>query len=345
MNIQKNVPLGDYSTMGLGGTASFLVEVRARMDVLEALSWAQTNHLSVIMIGDGSNIVWQDSGYPGLVIVNCIERFESFEEDEANTYVTIGSGEKWDSVVERCVAAGLSGIEALSLIPGTAGAVPIQNVGAYGQDISQTLVSIEAFDTQAKDFIILATADCNFGYRTSRFKTTDRGRFFITALTLHLTKSPPLPPFYPAVAGYLREHAIINPTSGQLREAVIAIRSAKLPDPKHIKNCGSFFANPIVSAGQVVQIQTDFDVVIPKWPAEDNMVKLSAAWLIEQAGFKDFHDPETGMATWPTQPLVFINEHATSTSSLLTFKQKIIDAVQTKFAITLVQEPELLPQL
>jgi UDP-N-acetylmuramate dehydrogenase len=345
MNIQKDVALSDYSTMGLGGIAAFLIEVATRMEVLEALSWAQTNTLPVVMVGGGSNIIWQDSGFPGLIIINRIKRFELFEEDDDNAYVTIGSGENWDSVVERCVTAGLSGIEALSLIPGTAGAVPIQNVGAYGQDISQTLVSIEAFDIQAKDFVIVAAADCNFGYRSSRFKTTDRGRFFITGITLHLTKIPPQPPFYPVVAGYLSEHGISNPVAADLRSAVIAIRSAKLPDPKLVKNCGSFFANPIVPAGQVVQIQTDFDVIVPKWSVDDagNTVKVSAAWLIEQAGFKDFHDPETGMATWASQPLVFVNEHATSTKALLAFKQKIIDAVQKKFAIILVQEPELLP--
>jgi UDP-N-acetylmuramate dehydrogenase len=295
------------------------------------------------MIGGGSNIIWQDTGFPGLVIVNKLERFELFEEDESNSYLTIGSGEPWDSVVERSVAAGLTGIEALSLIPGSSGAVPIQNVGAYGQDISQTLVSIEAFDTVAKDFVIIPASDCGFGYRTSRFKTTDRGRFYITALTLHLLKGSPLPPYYPAVASYFEEHAVTNPTAQTLRDAVIAIRSQKLPDPKLVKNCGSFFANPIISSAQLVQIQTDTDLQIPHWSAGQDSLKVSAAWLIENAGFKDAHDPETGMATWSTQPLVFVNEKATSTANLLAFKQKVITAVQSKFNITLVQEPELLP--
>lgn len=342
MTILHDVPLADFSTMRLGGRAAHLTEVHDRMEVLEALSWAQTQQLPVLMIGIGSNVVWRDEGFPGLILVNKIERFEVFEEDDTNTYLTIGAGENWDSVVARSVEAGLTGIEALSLIPGTAGATPVQNVGAYGQDISQTLTTIEAFDMQARDFVTLAASDCAFGYRTSRFKTTDRGRFFITALTLHLTKGRPQPPYYPSVTGYFNEHGITEVTPAALREAVLAIRSAKLPDPAAVNNAGSFFANPIISDAQLVQIQADFGEV-PHWPAGDSHVKVPAAWLIEQAGFKDAHDAETGMATWPAQPLVLVNEHAFNTAAVLTFKQKIVDAVQAKFGITLEQEPELLP--
>jgi UDP-N-acetylmuramate dehydrogenase len=343
MNVQQNVSLANYSTMGLGGIASYAVEVTTRMEVIEALSWAQEHGIPALMIGGGSNVVWRDEGFPGQLIIKKIMHFEVFEEDELNVYVTIGSGENWDSAVERCVQAGYTGIEALSLIPGTAGATPIQNVGAYGQEISNTLVTIEAFDTQARDFVTVAGIDCGFGYRTSRFKTTDRGRFFITGITLHLTKGNPQPPFYGAVATYFSEHGITEYTPAVLRDAVIAIRSAKLPDPGIVHNNGSFFANPIISAGQLAQIIADTDNEVPHWPAGPGKVKLPAAWLVEQAGFKDAHDPETGMATWPTQSLVLVNEHAKSTANLLVFKQKIVDAVQTKFAITLQQEPELLP--
>jgi UDP-N-acetylmuramate dehydrogenase len=342
MQPQQNVSLANYSTMGLGGPAAYLVEVTDRMQVLKALSWAQERQLPVIMIGGGSNIVWQDAGFPGLVIVNKILRYEAFEEDDTNTYLTIGAGEPWDSVVERSVAAGLTGIEALSLVPGNTGATPVQNVGAYGQEISQTLTTLETFDTQAGDFVTLAGSDCGFGYRTSRFKTTDRGRFYITAITLHLTKGNPEPPFYGAVQTYFEANHVTTYTPAALREAVIAIRSAKLPDPAKIHNTGSFFANPIVVDTQFTSLRDQYDPV-PHWPASDNKVKLSAAWLLEMAGFKDVHDVATGMATWPTQPLVLVNEHAKSTADLLAFKQKIIDTVQAKFNITLEQEPELLP--
>jgi UDP-N-acetylmuramate dehydrogenase len=342
MNVYQNVPLSGYSTMGLGGAASYLGEVSTRMEVLEALSWAQQKNLPVIMIGGGSNIVWKDQGFKGLVLVNKIKGYDTYDEDETNVYLTVGAGENWDSVVERSVAAGLTGIEALSLIPGTAGATPIQNVGAYGQEISQTLTTVEAFDTQVKDFVTLPNLDCGFSYRNSRFKSADRGRFFITSLTLHLTKGNPMPPFYGAVQTYFTENKITTYTPAALRQAVIAIRTAKLPDPAKIRNTGSFFANPIVSNTDYAELAASYPMV-PHWNTDDGQVKLSAAWLIEQAGFKDKHDDTTGMATWPTQPLVLINEHAQSTASLLDFKNQIIEAVRAKFNITLQQEPELLP--
>jgi UDP-N-acetylmuramate dehydrogenase len=343
MTVSEHVPLTNYSTMRLGGSAAYLCEVTSRMEILEALTWAQQRTLPAIMIGSGSNIIWRDEGFGGLIIVNKIRRFELFKEDDTNTYLTIGAGEPWDSVVARSVQAGLTGIEALSLIPGTAGATPIQNVGAYGQDISQTLVTVEAFDTQISDFVTLPASDCGFGYRTSRFKTTDHGRFYISGLSLHLSSLQPTPPFYPAVAEYLTLHNVTAPSSAAIREAVMAIRSAKLPDPSVVNNTGSFFANPIVSAGQLAQLQADHGD-IPHWTTANGHAKLAAAWLIEQAGYKDFHDPETGMGTWPTQPLVLVNERASSTANLLTFKQKIVAAIQAKFSITLEQEPELLPQ-
>lgn len=342
MNILQNVSLASHTTMGVGGNAAYLVEVTNRMELLEALSWAQTNKLPALMIGTGSNIFWRDEGFQGLVIVDKILRYEVFEEDETNVFLTVGGGEPWDSVVERSVAAGLTGIEALSLIPGTAGATPIQNVGAYGQEIANVLVSVEAFDTQVRDFVTLPAADCGLGYRTSRFKTTDHGRYFITALTLHLTKGNPRPPFHSGLQSYLEAKNITEFTPRVVRDAVIAIRTEKLPDPSKVKNNGSFFANPIIDENQFANLLSSFSE-IRHWTLNDGKVKLSAAWLIEQAGFKDFKDAETGMATWPNQPLVLINEQAKGAVDVLAFKQKIVDAVKQKFDVTLEQEPELLP--
>jgi UDP-N-acetylmuramate dehydrogenase len=229
------------------------------------------------------------------------------------------------------------------LIPGSTGATPVQNVGAYGQEIAETLVSVEAFDTQSGSFVNIPASDCGFGYRTSHFKTDQRGRYFITGLTLHLTTAEPVAPFYGSVQAYLDEHQITEPSSADLRAAVIAIRSAKLPDPAKVANNGSFFANPVISSIDFAELADNFGAEVPHWDVGNDQVKIPAAWLLEQAGFKDFHDPETGMATWPTQPLVMVNEHASSTSDLLAFKQKITDAVQAKFGIGLIQEPELLP--
>ena len=344
MNVRQNVPLRDHSTMRLGGAAAYLTDIADRHEVPEAVAWATSHNLPLIMIGIGSNIVWSDKGFPGLVLVNKIMGYEQQDEDSENTYITIKSGENWDVIVKRTVEQGLTGIEALSLIPGTVGATPVQNVGAYGQEIADTLVSIEAYDTQQKQFVTIPKTDCAFGYRTSRFKTTDKGRFLITGLTLHLWRSSPAPPFYASVQTYFTIHNITNLTPQALRNAVIAIRTAKLPDPAIVANTGSFFANPIVDDATFLQLQTDFPEIV-HWNTSDGQVKLSAAWLIEQAGFKDAHDSETGMATWPKQALVLINEHAKSTADLLRFKQKIVDKVQTMFGIALLQEPELIGEV
>jgi UDP-N-acetylmuramate dehydrogenase len=292
------------------------------------------------MIGDGSNIVWGDRGFNGLVLVNKIPGFTITERDEDEVYVQVGAGENWDRTVERTVKKGLHGIEALSLIPGTAGATPVQNVGAYGQEVSQTLVSIEAYDTKMEDFITIPAESCDFAYRSSRFKTKDRGRFLIVSLLFCLNKHVPKPPFYAALQAYFAEHKITVFSPQVIREAVIAIRSSKLPDPAKVANNGSFFANPIISHSHFDKIKDQYPDV-PHWPLKDEKYKVSAAWLLETAGYKNFHDLRTGMATWHAQPLVLVNEKAESTADLLIFRNRIIDDVFHKFGIRLQQEPEL----
>lgn len=342
MQYTQNVSLKNYSTMRLGGTAAIAIDITSRQDLEEALAWAEPQNIPIMMIGGGSNIVWRDEGFPGALLVNKTQRYEVMERDPENVYITIGAGEDWDHVVARTVEAGLTGIEALSLIPGTAGATPIQNVGAYGQEIADTFVSAEVYDRQTKSFEIISKAECEFAYRTSTFKTTNRGRYFILALTLHLQRKNPEPPFYQALERYFSAYNITDFTPKVIRDAVIDIRSNKLPDPAVIANNGSFFANPIVDEGIFVQIQA-YHPTLPFWRLPDGRVKLSAAWLIEQAGLRDYHDAETGMSTWYRQPLVLVNEKAQTTAQLLKFKQKIIDTVKAKFEITLEQEPEILP--
>lgn len=328
--------------MRLGGVAAYAVDVHDRQELQEAIAWADARNLPVMIIGGGSNVFWRDSGFSGLLLVNKITGYETQQEDDENWYITVGSGEDWDSVVARTVESGLSGIEALSIIPGTAGATPVQNVGAYGQDISQTLVSVEAYDHKTKQLVNIQNIDCAFGYRTSRFKTTDRGRFFITGITLHLLHRNPLPPFYATVQAYFDEHHIQEFTPKSVREAVIAIRTSKLPDPRVVANNGSFFPNVVADESLLIELQAAYGDV-PHAPLGSGKVKLYAAWLVEKAGFKDFHDPETGMATWHKQPLVIVNEHATSADQAIAFAKKITDAVNTKFHVRLEQEPELLP--
>ena len=341
MFILENVPLNAYSTMRLGGNAAFLTEINKRQELPEAITWAQDRQLPIVMIGAGSNLLWADSGFKGLVLVNKITGTEIKAADDGNYYATAGAGENWDAFVNQTVEKGLTGLEFLSLIPGTVGATPIQNVGAYGQEVGNTIITIEAYDSQQNKMVTLRGSECEFGYRTSIFKTTQKGRYFITAVTFYLTFGNPKPPYYGAVEQYATEHdyAQVTPKSG--REAVIAIRSAKLPDPAKVANNGSFFANPVIDGAQFIQIHADYQDVA-YWNTDDNRVKVSAAWLIDKAGFKDFHDEETGMATWATQPLVLINEHAHTTADLLKFKEKIVQGVQDKFGITLEQEPELI---
>lgn len=337
MKILENVSLKQYSTMQLGGTARYCVRINSEAELLEALSWAEEKKLRFKVIGSGSDIVWGDDGFDGLVAVMAIKDFRITESNQ----VCIGAGNDWDEAVARTVEAGLSGLETLSYIPGTAGATPVQNVGAYGQEISSVLVSLRAYDRQEKDFVELKNIDCAFGYRTSRFKTTDKDRFIILSITLQLSELPLEPPFYESLQSYLDENDITKFTSQNVREAVIAIRTDKLPDPFETANNGSFFINPIIDSAHYEKLKTKYSS-IKAWPMPVGRIKISAGWLIEEAGFKDYYDQETGMATWSKQALVLINEHAKTTQDLLTFKQKIVDAIQVKFAITLEQEPELI---
>lgn len=340
MQAKTNISLKDYTTMRLGGNAAYLTDITEAGQIPEALDWAEAKKLPVIMIGGGSNIFWSDKGYPGLVLVNKIPGYEVQHQGE-QSFVTAGAGEPWDSVVARTIMDELSGIEQLSLVPGSTGGTPIQNVGAYGRETSEVLVSVQAYDKKEKKLVVIPNSDCGFAYRTSRFKTTDKGRFFITFVTYALTKNAPLPPFYASVDKYLKEHNIQRPTAQQIRDAVIAIRTSKLPDPKEVANCGSFFHNPIVDADKLNELQINFPD-ISYWLTDDGRAKISGAWLLEKLGLKGYHEPNTGMAIWPKQALVMVNEKAPNTASLLAFRDAIIESVQKKFGITLQQEPELI---
>ena len=337
--MQEHVSLAQYSTMRLGGMAAYLTELHDKDDLPQLLEWAEERNLPVLMIGGGSNIIWRDEEFDGLVIVNKLTGI-SFEEDGEDVILDIAAGEPWDNVVGRACERGLNGLAELSLIPGTAGATPIQNVGAYGREIADVLVSVEAYDAVSKSFVTIDGEDCEFAYRTSRFKARDRGRFYIIAIKLQLSKSAPQPPYYQAIEDYLQAQSVNSPSVQDIRQAVIAIRSQKLPDPAVVANNGSFFGNPIITKAEFGAIPALSEV--KHWPLDNGSIKLSAASLLELAGYKDYHD-ETGMKTWPMQPLVFVNDHASSTADLLVFKQKVISAVQEKFGITLEQEPELLP--
>jgi UDP-N-acetylmuramate dehydrogenase len=336
MNIAEHVDLKDYSTMRLGGKARFATTIASESDVETALMFAESHSVPFKVIGSGSNLIWADKGYPGLIMIN---RIEQLEIDSSTGLVRIGAGIDWDYAVEQTVQAGLSGIEFLSLIPGTCGATPVQNVGAYGREIKDVLVSVRAFDTIEKMFVTIDNKSCNFSYRKSRFNTNDTGRFVITEITLQLSRQVPRPPFYESLERYFAEHGTTSFTPSVIREAVIAVRTAKLPDPDTVANNGSFFANPIIPYEQFETLRKTYPNIM-SWDV-GNGVKISAGWLIEKAGYSNYHDKETGMATWAKQSLVLINENAKSTDDLIRFRDKIAKSVQDTFGIVLTQEPEL----
>lgn len=342
MRVKENIDLSAHSTMRLGGKARYFAEAHSDQDIADLDFWAKDKKLPLLVIGQGSNIVWRDEGYPGLVIVNRIQGKKKLGEDRNSATIWLASGENWDGAVAWAVNNGWGGLECLSKIPGTVGAAPVQNIGAYGAELSDVLLEVQAYDTKTSSFGSIAKVACKFGYRTSRFKKADKGRFLITGVTLKLHKNPPQPPFYESLEEYFKKNKITNPTRKQVREAVTAIRVIKLPDPSLVANNGSFFTNPIVDRQTAQKIKKKYKG-LKSWPVGKNKEKLSAGWLVEQAGFANFHDPETGMATWHGSALVLVNEQAARTANLLAFKQKIIDAVQKKFGITLEQEPELLP--
>ncbi|MDX2776633.1 UDP-N-acetylmuramate dehydrogenase [Streptomyces caniscabiei] len=336
MDIHTNIPLKNYTTMRLGGNARFMTDVHTPQDIVDICHSAAQQNLPVFILGGGSNIIVRDQGFDGIVVRNRIPGFEIIADEPGQVLVKIGAGENWDDVVKRTVDMNLSGIEAMSAIPGTAGAAPVQNVGAYGQEIADTLVSLEAYDIPSDRFVTLQAADCGFSYRHSIFRGDAAGRYVITNITLRLYKAAPQPPFYAAVQTYLDEHAITLYTPQVIRDAVIAIRKDKLPDPAHTPNTGSFFKNAIVEAWQLTDLKKAYPD-IPTYDMPDGRFKVPTGWLIEQTGLKGktLH----GMRVHDKNALVLINESATSYADLAAAREEIKGAVRDKFRITIEQEP------
>lgn len=338
--MQEHVSLADYCTMRLGGTARYLCTVISKEDLAEAVSWGTSQGLKILMLGGGSNVVFGSAEFDGLVIIDEIKGIEVVAEDDESATIKLGAGEDWDGIVQRSVDMGLSGIEALSLIPGSVGGTPIQNVGAYGQEVSSTITELEAYDTLAQGFVTISNEQLGFGYRTSSFKVpVEQRRYYISSVTFKLSKSMMLKrPLYEALEQYFMEHNITELTPATVREAVIAIRTAKLPDPAKIPNSGSFFANPVVEAS-IFEIIKAQHPDIKAYPM-NGQYKLAAGWLIEAAGLKDY--AAHGLKTYEKQALVVVNESATNTTDLIEFRDEIIAKVRDMFGVTLEQEPELI---
>ncbi len=284
MDIHTNVLLKNLTTMKIGGPAQFFGEVHTVQELHDFIQDAQAKHVPVFILGGGSNVIARDEGYPGLLLRIKLLGFDVIADDLNTTTIKVGAGEIWDSVVKRTVDMRLTGIEALSAIPGTAGAAPVQNIGAYGQEISETLVSLEAYDTTTRTIVTLQNDDCGFSYRHSIFRGDQQGRYIITSITLKLSKSVPAPPFYDSLQTYFDEHAISLFTQQTVRDAVIAIRADKLPDPALKPNTGSFFKNAIIESWKLSELQAKFPD-IKTYPMGDGTIKIPTGWLAETMNF------------------------------------------------------------
>ena len=336
MDIHTQVPLKNYTSMRLGGPAHFFVDIRNAEEIQEVYKNAKAKNIKCFILGGGSNLIAHDEGFDGLILHIQIPGFTILADDASTTTIKIGAGEIWDDAVKRTVEMNLSGIEAMSGIPGTAGATPIQNVGAYGQEIADTLISLEAYDTKTEKFVELLNEQCEFSYRHSIFRGRESGRYIITSITLKLYKSQPSPPFYESLQAYLDKNNITLYTHATIRDAVLAVRANKLPDVKKYASAGSFFKNALVEEWKYTELKAQFPEM-PGYHMADGNYKIPTGWLIEQAGLKDqiFY----GMRVYAGNALVLINESATSYSDLVAARNTIIDKVRDTFQVIIEQEP------
>jgi len=338
---ERGVVLAPATSMRLGGPAEFFARIAQPAELCEALDWAQQRQLEVHVLGGGSNVIIADAGLRGLVLTLALAS-ESSTLAADHALVTIGAGASWDDFVARCVARGWSGIECLSGIPGQVGATPIQNVGAYGQEVADTLVSLRAHDRRSAGPIELSHADCDFGYRTSRFKTRDSGRFIVLDATFRLQVGGAPCRLYPEIA---RRLAAAEPTLAEARRVVLATRREKsmLLDPgdENGRSCGSFFLNPILSAAELDAVRARSASSPPSYAQPDGSFKLPAAWLIEQSGFhKGQRWGAVGISTRHSLALV---AHVGATSQqLLEAAHRIRDGVAARLGVWLTPEPQFL---
>lgn len=336
IEVQEYVDIKGHTTFRVGGKFRYFIEVSIPEELTEVYNFAKEKNLPIHILGGGSNMVFPDGIFECVVVKIEFCNFELVNETDEYADLKIGAGENWDYVVGSAVAVGLSGIEAMSAIPGTTGATPVQNVGAYGQEVKDTLLSVDVFDTKDNNLKILSNAECNFSYRNSIFKGEAKGRYVITAVTLRLSKLAPSIPNYPGVKKYFLEKNINSPTLLQIREAIIDIRKNKLPDPNEISNAGSFFKNPMVSKAIASDIKKKYPN-ITLFPSGD-LVKVPAGFLIETAGLKgkDFGS----ISIYKNNALVLVNNGSATRGDVTKVKDEIIKIVYEKFGITLEPEPE-----
>lgn len=333
-------PLAAMTTLGVGGPAKWFLEARTAADIDRAFRWSKSEDVPIFVLGGGSNLVVSDSGYGGLVLHIAI-RGTAWSTEGEDILVTAGAGEPWDEMVAACVGRGLAGLECLSGIPGTVGGTPIQNVGAYGQEVASVIDRLTVYDSLSTAFQTLTGSACAFSYRMSRFKGADRGRFVVCDVTFRLRAGAPTVT-YPDVSRYLASAGVASPDVEAVRNAILEVRRRKgmVLDPMDpdTRSVGSFFMNPVVSSAVRDRVQALAGSQPPVYPADGGRVKLSAAWLIERSGFhRGDQDGNVGISTKHT--LALINRGGGTAHDVLRFATRIKRGVLDRFGIGLRPEP------
>lgn len=334
--IKENYSLRKHNTFGLDVRAKYFFEAQSVNDLMELIHEKLFMDKLFIVIGEGSNILFTKD-YDGLVIHPCIKGFQIIGENTENIRIKVSAGENWDDFVKYTVENGWGGLENLSYIPGSVGASPVQNIGAYGTEVQTRIISIEGINILNKSPETLLNKDCRFSYRNSIFKQELKGIFIITSVTFELDKNPSLDLSYDLVKREFEKKEEKNLSS--LRQTIIELRSRKLPDPKVIGNAGSFFKNPTISRSACNELKIKYPD-LPSYPVNSDTVKISAAWLIEHAGFKGTKEGKTG--NYLDQALVIVNYGGASGKEILKFSEKIREKVRSIFKIDLENEVNII---
>jgi len=342
MTVLERVSLASRTTLGVGGPARWLVKARQEAEILDALDWAAARGVPVRVLGGGSNVVVADEGLEALVIQVALRGREA-REAAGTVDLTAAAGEPWDELVGHAVERGWSGLECLSGIPGLVGATPIQNVGAYGQDVSQTVTGLRAVDRASRRVVTLAASECRFGYRDSLFRSVEPDRFLVLDVTYRLRTGGVPAVRYAELGRHLEGRGLSAPSLAQVRESVIEIRRAKSmvldPGDPNRRSCGSFFVNPVLAAADAARVAAlAGDAGMPRWPEPDGRVKLSAAWLIERAGFRRGERAgAVGLSTRHT--LAIVCHDGARAGDVAGFARRVRDGVAERFGVRLAPEP------
>jgi len=334
---QENKSLKELNTFGVESIANYFSEVNSEQELSDIFEDERIKNLPLLILGGGSNILFTKN-FNGLVLHIKIGGID-VKEQGSDRYVTAGGGVVWNDLVQYCVNYGYAGIENLSLIPGTVGAAPVQNIGAYGVELMDVFESCRAYDRIHKSMVEFDKAACKFSYRDSIFKREGKDRYIITSVTLKLSTVPDLVLDYGAVLTELESRQILDPSIQDVSKVISEIRVSKLPDPLTIGNSGSFFKNPIIKREDFQKLQSVFKDIV-HYPIQSDKVKLAAGWLIEQCGWKGVKIGNTG--TWKNQALVLVNYRNASGIEVYEFSEAIIESVYKKFGVRIEREVNII---